>query len=169
MANAPPAYDQKFYTINLTAKERNKQSDFVKMESRTDVRPPFLPFPIATLSFASFKYLDDILEHLTGDDVRHLLQAEDELTVMGKFSRIFPTESTFAYLDFMDVRYYNRLFDAWEIKYHENRDKGSYNPFLISTQRGGYNCFGLQESVVCKRCARPKYTCEWLPNRSQLR
>lgn len=72
--------------------------------------------------------------NLTGDDVRHLLQSEDELTVIGKFTRIFPTESTFAYLDFMDARYYNRLFDAWETKYHKNRDKGSYKPFLTTRE-----------------------------------
>lgn len=64
---------------------------------------------------------------MTGDDVRHLIQAEDELTVIGDFQRIFPTRNTYHYLQFMEVRYYNRLFDAWEHKYDLNRRPGIIN------------------------------------------
>lgn len=70
------------------------------------------------------QYLHDILEELTGDDVRHLIQAEDELTVIGNFERIFPTKYTHDYLQYMEMRYYNRLFDAWESKYEDNRKPG---------------------------------------------
>lgn len=70
-------------------------------------------------------YLDDILEELTPDDVRHLITYEDELTQIESFEKIFPTESTHEYFEFFDVsRYYNMLFDAWETKYGGNRAKG---------------------------------------------
>lgn len=72
----------------------------------------------------SFQYLDDILKDLTGDDVRHLIQAEDELTVIGSFERIFPTQYTHEYFQFMEPRYYNKLFDAWETKYEDRRQSG---------------------------------------------
>lgn len=65
-----------------------------------------------------------MLDYLTGDDVRHLTQAEDELILKGKFERIFPTSQTFKYFRFMEIRYYNRLFDAWESLHEKNRKRG---------------------------------------------
>lgn len=67
-----------------------------------------------------------ILDHLTPDDTRHLVVAEDELATSRRFSRIFPTEATDKYLKFMEKpRYYNLLLAAWEIKYMGiNREKG---------------------------------------------
>lgn len=56
--------------------------------------------------------------------MRHLIRAEDEYVVKGKFERIFPTSQTHKYLDFMEPRYYNRLFDAWETKYSARREDG---------------------------------------------
>lgn len=70
--------------------------------------------------------MKDILTDLTGDDVRQLVRYEDELTVAGNFQRIFPTAHTHKYLQFMEARYYNRLFDAWETKYEKNRAPGLY-------------------------------------------
>ncbi|KAK9752749.1 Tubulin-tyrosine ligase family [Popillia japonica] len=103
--NSPPCFDPKIYTTALTKKERNKHNYFNQLDNRED-------------------YLEDILEALTGDDVRHLTQAEDELTVTGPFNKIFPTSQTYKYLEFMETRYYNRLFDAWECKYEQNRKPG---------------------------------------------
>lgn len=70
--------------------------------------------------------MDDILQQLTGDDVRHLLRYEDELQVTGQFEKLFPTSQTHKYLQFLETRYYNRLFDAWETKYEKNRSPGVY-------------------------------------------
>ncbi|RZC39534.1 tubulin polyglutamylase TTLL4-like, partial [Asbolus verrucosus] len=102
---SPQCYEPKLYTTTLTKKEREKHNLFVQYESRQD-------------------YLDDVLLELTGDDVRKLTQAEDELAAKGRFERIFPTSQTHKYLNFMEVRYYNRLFDAWEAKYEKNRQAG---------------------------------------------
>lgn len=71
------------------------------------------------------QYLRDILSTLTSDDVRHLIQAEDELTQSADMERIFPTHETHKYLGFLaGPRYYNRLFDAWEARYGRNREPG---------------------------------------------
>ncbi|ENN71095.1 hypothetical protein YQE_12028, partial [Dendroctonus ponderosae] len=103
--NAPECFDNRIYTRTLTKKERIKHANFVQFEDRND-------------------YVYDILKDLTGDDIRHLLRAEDEYVVKGKFERIFPTAHTHKYLDFMEPRYYNRLFDAWESKYASRREDG---------------------------------------------
>lgn len=79
-----------------------------------------------------FQYLRDILSTLTPDDVRHLIQSEDELTQSGDMERIFPTPETHKYLGFLaGPRYYNRLFDAWETRYGRNREPGECGHFYI--------------------------------------
>ncbi|XP_018576563.1 tubulin polyglutamylase TTLL4 isoform X3 [Anoplophora glabripennis] len=102
---SPQCFEPKLYTINLTKKEKHKHISFSQFEHRDD-------------------YLYDILRDLTGDDVRHLVRAEDEYVVRGKFERIFPSAHTYKYLNFMETRYYNRLFDAWETKYAGRREDG---------------------------------------------
>lgn len=102
---APQCFDARIYTMALTKKERNKHTRFTQFEGRED-------------------YVYDILKDLTGDDVRHLVRAEDELVVKGKFEKIFPTAQTHKYLEYMEPRYYNRLYDAWETKYSTRREDG---------------------------------------------
>lgn len=92
-----------------------------------------------------------ILNELTPDDVRHLIQFEDELTQLGRyaislgllldfivlnvvlnlnkcifrFEKVFPTPHTHIYHQFFDSpRYYNMMLDAWETRYHKNRVDG---------------------------------------------
>lgn len=99
-------YDSRLYTVYLSKEERDKHIIYTNMEERE-------------------MYLRDILSTLTSDDVRHLIQAEDELTQCGDMERIFPTSATHRYLRFLaGPRYYNRLFDAWETRYEHNRDPG---------------------------------------------
>uniref|UniRef100_A0A2S2R1C1 Tubulin polyglutamylase TTLL4 n=2 Tax=Sipha flava TaxID=143950 RepID=A0A2S2R1C1_9HEMI len=104
--NSPLCYDKRLYTFKLSVKEREKQDHFTNVESREE-------------------YIDTILEDLLPDDVRHLIAYEDELTQIGSFQKIFPTNSSFKYHEFFDgPRYYNMLFDAWECKYSKNREEG---------------------------------------------
>lgn len=105
--NMPQPFDPRLYTTTLTKKERAKHTLFEQYESRED-------------------YLGDILEELSGDDVRHLTRAEDEFTVMGQFERLFPTTQTYKYFQYMETRYYNRLFDAWETLYANKRQEGEW-------------------------------------------
>lgn len=95
-------YDSRLYTVYLSKEERDKHIIYTNMEERD-------------------MYLRDILSTLTPDDVRHLIQSEDELTQSGDMERIFPTPETHKYLGFLaGPRYYNRLFDAWESRYGKN-------------------------------------------------
>ncbi|XP_026332365.1 tubulin polyglutamylase TTLL4-like isoform X3 [Hyposmocoma kahamanoa] len=99
-------YDSRLYTIYLSKEERDKHIIYTNMDDRD-------------------LYLRDILSTLTPDDVRHLIQAEDELTQAGDMERVFPTHDTHKYLNFLSgPRYYNRLFDAWETRYTANRESG---------------------------------------------
>ncbi|XP_073959548.1 uncharacterized protein isoform X3 [Choristoneura fumiferana] len=99
-------YDCRLYTVYLSKEERDKHIIYTNMEERD-------------------MYLRDILSTLTPDDVRHLIQAEDELTQAGDMERIFPTRDTHRYLTYLaGPRYYNRLFDAWESRYALNRPAG---------------------------------------------
>uniref|UniRef100_A0A146MB87 Tubulin polyglutamylase TTLL4 n=2 Tax=Lygus hesperus TaxID=30085 RepID=A0A146MB87_LYGHE len=102
----PLCYDSRMYVPELSMKERNKQSFFREAADRES-------------------YLDSILEDLTPDDVRHLVVYEDEITQVGSFQKVFPTPQTHEYFQFFEEsRYYNMLFDAWETKYHSNREEG---------------------------------------------
>ncbi|XP_068619528.1 tubulin monoglutamylase TTLL4-like isoform X2 [Battus philenor] len=99
-------YDSRLYTIYLSKEERDKHIIYTNMEDRD-------------------LYLRDILSTLTPDDVRHLIQAEDELTQAGEMERVFPTNETYKYLEYLaGPRYYNRLFDAWEVRYAGHREPG---------------------------------------------
>ncbi|KAL1122063.1 hypothetical protein AAG570_003469 [Ranatra chinensis] len=105
-ASADLCYDSRLYVMGLSPEEKNKHNHFIHLDDR-DV------------------YLESILSDLTPDDVRHLIQYEDELTQIGKFEKIFPTPDTHYYQQFFDTpRYYNMLFDAWETKYHKDRSAG---------------------------------------------
>lgn len=57
--------------------------------------------------------------------MRCLIVAEDELQRSAPLERIFPGQQTHTYLKYTELpRYYNRLLDAWEHKYHHNRYEG---------------------------------------------
>lgn len=105
IVGAPPVLDPRLYTNVLSKRERVKHDRISQLESREE-------------------YLNEILDNLTSDDVRVLTQAEDELVVRGPFERIFPTARTHKYLEFIEPRYYNRLFDAWECMFERNRKPG---------------------------------------------
>ncbi|KAK9887917.1 hypothetical protein WA026_000220 [Henosepilachna vigintioctopunctata] len=123
-------YEPKLYGTHLTMRETSKHNKFRCYERRDD-------------------YLESILQNLTGDDVRHLLQAEDELRVKDKFKRIFPTASTHKLLHFMEPRYYNRLFDAWEAKYENNREQGIQRLQALCNERihfKGASLAGIQKN-----------------------
>lgn len=58
-------YDRRLYTTALSTSERVKHSRYEQCEAREE-------------------WLDTVLQDLTPDDVRHLVQYEDELTQIGK-------------------------------------------------------------------------------------
>ncbi|KAM6152909.1 tubulin monoglutamylase TTLL4 [Erethizon dorsatum] len=66
-----------------------------------------------------------VLDVLTPDDVRILVEMEDEFSRRGQFERIFPSRISSRYLRFFEQpRYFNILTTQWEQKYHSNKLKG---------------------------------------------
>lgn len=101
-------YDRRLFITHLSKAEHLKHNEYTHREiSERD------------------QYLDAILEDLTPDDIRCLLIAEDELARCAPLERICPTPHSHRYLKFTEhSRYYNRLLDAWETRYADNRDEG---------------------------------------------
>ncbi|XP_029460881.1 tubulin polyglutamylase TTLL4 isoform X2 [Rhinatrema bivittatum] len=70
-------------------------------------------------------FCSSILETLTPDDVRILVETEDEFSRRGGFERVFPSSSTSRYLRFFEQpRYFNILTNQWEQKYYWNKQRG---------------------------------------------
>ncbi|KAK8764216.1 hypothetical protein V5799_033178 [Amblyomma americanum] len=65
-----------------------------------------------------------ILESLTPDDVRVLVQSEDELSRQGSFKRVFPGGHHSDVSLLAHRRYYNLLLAAWERRFGLQRHKG---------------------------------------------
>lgn len=77
-------------------------------------------------------FLSTVLDVLTPEDVRVLVECEDELCRRGQFERVFPSPSSSRYLRFFECpRYKNILLDQWEQKHWSDRSKG------ISTASAG--------------------------------
>ncbi|XP_071479544.1 tubulin monoglutamylase TTLL4-like [Diadema antillarum] len=81
-------------------------------------------------AFYTQKHIDEqcrmsILDTLTPDDIRHLVQTEDEFSRRGGFERVFPSPTSQKYHRFFDTpRYYNILLDEWVRKYNRQQAKG---------------------------------------------
>ncbi len=67
----------------------------------------------------------NILDVITPDDLRILIETEDEFSRRGSFERIFPTNQTRKYLKYFETpRYYNILLNEWITKYHRLEERG---------------------------------------------
>ncbi|XP_067155287.1 tubulin monoglutamylase TTLL4 isoform X1 [Apteryx mantelli] len=70
-------------------------------------------------------FYSSVLDILTPDDVRILVETEDEYSRRGQFERVFPTHISMRYLHFFEQpRYFNILATQWELKYYLNKHKG---------------------------------------------
>ncbi|XP_071870954.1 tubulin monoglutamylase TTLL4 [Bombus fervidus] len=118
--------DYRLHKTTLSYDERVKQSVYSNLRNREE-------------------YLESIIKSLTPDDVRQLIVYEDELTQLNTFEKIFPTATSYKYLQYFDVpRYYNLLFDAWETKYAENRSEG-----IMRLQKLCQQKYHLDQASVC--------------------
>ena len=74
--------------------------------------------------FYKKKTLKSICDILTPDDLRVLVETEDEFNRRGSFLRIFPNAGTKKYLKFFETtRYYNILLSEWIDKFKSNRER----------------------------------------------
>ncbi|NXC42458.1 TTLL4 polyglutamylase, partial [Penelope pileata] len=70
-------------------------------------------------------FYSSVLDILTPDDVRILVETEDEYSRRGQFERVFPSHISMRYLRFFEQpRYFNILVTQWELKYYLNKHKG---------------------------------------------
>lgn len=84
--NSPLCFDKRLYTYSLSAKEREKQEYFTNFESREEVFSyNYIYIRLNYHVFLFLQYIDNILDNLLPDDVRHLIAYEDELTQIGLY------------------------------------------------------------------------------------
>ncbi|XP_069083243.1 tubulin monoglutamylase TTLL4 isoform X2 [Pleurodeles waltl] len=70
-------------------------------------------------------FYSSILDTLTPDDIRTLVETEDEYSRRGQFERVFPSPISGRYLRFFEQpRYLNILLNQWEQKYRDHKEKG---------------------------------------------
>ena len=71
--------------------------------------------------------MNTIIDILTPDDIRILIESIDEDSRKGGFQRVFPTPSTHKYLRYFEnQRYYNLFLDQWCQKFNRIEAKGNY-------------------------------------------
>lgn len=69
--------------------------------------------------------LHSILDNLTNADIEMLMDVEEEHARCGELVRIFPTETSGKYLQFLETpRYYNVLLDQWVQRHHKAPQRG---------------------------------------------
>ena len=68
---------------------------------------------------------------ITPDDLRILIEFEDEVARCGNFTCLFPTVDSNKYMKFFEsTRYYNVLLIEWILKYGNCREKGKWTKSL---------------------------------------
>jgi len=71
--------------------------------------------------------MSTILDTLTPDDIRVLVETVDEYHRRGNFQRIFPSSQSHKYLTFCEQpRYYNLLLDVWVRQYPGSNPQGMF-------------------------------------------
>ena len=69
--------------------------------------------------------MHSIIDTLTPDDLRILIESIDEDSRKGSFQRVFPTPSTHRYLCYFEnQRYYNLFLDHWCQRFNRIEAKG---------------------------------------------
>ena len=83
--------------------------------------------------------MNTIIDILTPDDIRILIESIDEDSRKGGFQRVFPTPSTHKYLRYFEnQRYYNLFLDQWCQKFNRIEAKGKY--YCIDNAIRGFLC-----------------------------
>ncbi|XP_061465339.1 tubulin monoglutamylase TTLL4 [Rhineura floridana] len=128
-------------SLNSVTKEKNKPSLELFTVEKTK-RAFYLTPKVPDQEFYS-----TILDVLTPDDVRVLVETEDEFARRGQFERVFPSRISMRYLRFFEQpRYFNILTTQWELKYFLNKAKGV--DLLRSWCHKGYHNGVVTDSTV---------------------
>ena len=79
---------------------------------------------------------ESILDHLTDDDYKIIMETESENTRRGDMLRLFPCKSSRKYLQFTDsFRYYNMLLEQWNKRFGYDDDSKQGIKYLQSVAR----------------------------------
>ncbi|XP_070584961.1 tubulin monoglutamylase TTLL4 [Erythrolamprus reginae] len=106
-------------SLNTVMKEKNKPP--VELVTAEKAKKSYY----LTQKLPEQEFCSTILDILTPDDVRVLIETEDEYARRGQFERVFPSRSSMHYLRFFEQpRYFNILTTQWELKYFLNKSKG---------------------------------------------
>ncbi|XP_053112737.1 tubulin monoglutamylase TTLL4 isoform X2 [Hemicordylus capensis] len=106
-------------SLNSVMKEKSRSSLELFTSEKTK-RAYYLTPKVPDQEFYS-----SILDVLTPEDVRVLVETEDEFARRGQFERVFPSRVSMRYLRFFEQpRYFNILTTQWELKYFLNKTKG---------------------------------------------
>ena len=88
--------------------------------------------------------LRSILDTLTPDDIRVLVESVDEYHRRGNFQRVFPSSQSYKYLAFCEQpRYYNLLLDVWVRQYPGSSPQGTCHVYLLTYFFFNYRCLLL--------------------------
>ena len=76
---------------------------------------------------------ESILDHLTDDDYKIIMETESENTRRGDMQRLFPSKSSHKYLQYTDsFRYYNMLLEQWNKRFSYDVDSKQGIKYLQS-------------------------------------
>lgn len=68
---------------------------------------------------------------ITPDDLRILIETEDEYSRRGRFRRIFPRKTRSEFLNYFETpRYHNLLLTKWIEHYEDTRSQGGFEIFF---------------------------------------
>ncbi|XP_026563681.1 tubulin polyglutamylase TTLL4 isoform X2 [Pseudonaja textilis] len=106
-------------SLNTVMKEKNKMP--VELLTAEKAKRAYY----LTQKLPEQEFCSTILDVLTPEDVRVLIETEDEYARRGQFERVFPSRFSSHYLRFFEQpRYFNILTTQWELKYFLNKSKG---------------------------------------------
>ncbi|KAI0216174.1 Tubulin polyglutamylase TTLL4 [Lamellibrachia satsuma] len=98
--------DKRLWPTGTSLDERTKHSYYVQRHSDETIQ-------------------STILDIITPDDLRILVESIDEDSRRGNFQRMFPSLTSQKYLQYFDAqRYYNLLLQAWVLRYNRLEAKG---------------------------------------------
>ncbi|NXT52344.1 TTLL4 polyglutamylase, partial [Pluvianellus socialis] len=119
MASRPQTRSDSTCSLGSTLKEKPKPA------SEHSIAEKMKKAYYLTQKIPDQDFYSSVLDILTPDDVRILVETEDEYSRRGQFERVFPTHVSMRYLRFFEQpRYFNILVTQWELKYYLNKRKG---------------------------------------------
>ncbi|XP_050772956.1 tubulin monoglutamylase TTLL4 isoform X1 [Gopherus flavomarginatus] len=108
-------------TISLTSTTKEKPKSAPEQFTAEKMKRAYY----LTQKLPDQDFYSSVLDILTPDDVRVLVETEDEFARRGQFERVFPTRISMRYLRFFEQpRYFNILTAQWELKYYLNKPRG---------------------------------------------